>query len=859
MCKNLKWKWFTVLFACFSVLGVLLASPAMAQAECDKGMLYHPDTGRCAPVRDARLQVGAASMSVDVPDLAELRAQRGDVYAAEVGSIPPPGGLGRGVLYRAGALRAVEQSELYTKMFVQPSGLAPTNMNLDWLFTTATNRVERGVEVVGIYPLDQVGSLGVYDWSCSSGYPCPGGATSPNWVSVAPFSSFGCNIQSYVDQGDHLQRVMQYVNQSLKRDTGIPPLWQNAVYLWNYCDDGWDLIYLHEYRVVQSDCSVTGCSWWGPILEEFNYSGGPYPQIRELGYEDSSLLHDGIVSELGPAETDYVSDPKIPWELFHITPNRSFGTGNFTIRASELANWDFEDGAGPWQFFSNGNGRYTVTTEKYNGTWGSQVQVIAAGTNVQLFQPYFHLEPNQHYRLYFAAKSSNGADLDVYLHKHNAPYTDYGLNGIRFDLSTEWRAFGVTFTTKNFTTPVDDARLRFWMAPYDVAGMTYNIDYVLLHKMTDGIPPVPPPDTIDPAVPPLGHCDGAVPGNIVANPGFESGKTSWLFYSDTQGVFDILNDSYECSNSAHVTAVRAGTNIQLYQTPLTLQPNTAYRLRFAAKSTTGRKINVFLHKHGSPYTSYGLNGVEIQLTPEWQVFQVQFTTMGFSSPVYDARLRFWLASFAVNNEQYWFDDVALIPVSQVQSAGILSPLDNVQRVPLFEQGEFIDAMDAERVVGGDIGREATSVNSDLSLVSRVVVRLPAAPDDELAGVDRITATYVNQSQSALRDLFFKVKKLTNNDVLLNADGGTGRVGATLTVPAEALGDGLLAPDESFTSEFMIGLHKDKPYSFVVDVYGVNVDGTMDASAIQLNGSEGFVLSGEEAAAVNIFLPVAVPD
>jgi hypothetical protein len=56
-----------------------------------------------------------------------------------------------------------------------------------------------------------------------------------------------------------------------------------------------------------------------------------------------------------------------------------------------------------------------------------------------------------------------------------------------------------------------------------------------------------------------------------------------------------------------------------------------------------------------PDIAYVLN-----LTPAWQVFQVEFTTRGFTSPTSDSRLRLWLAPYDQNGAVYEFDDVVLV-------------------------------------------------------------------------------------------------------------------------------------------------------------------------------------------------------
>ena len=138
-----------------------------------------------------------------------------------------------------------------------------------------------------------------------------------------------------VDKGGHLQTVIHYANTTIKLDQEYPPLWRNAVYLWNYCSKNWDLVYEHNYRENKSNCSIEGCAWWGPILETF---GDEQPEINELGFEDTLLFHDGTWSELPPSETNF-KNPISPWILFHFDPNRGFGAGNYFV---EMCEGDFD-------------------------------------------------------------------------------------------------------------------------------------------------------------------------------------------------------------------------------------------------------------------------------------------------------------------------------------------------------------------------------------------------------------------------------------------------------------------------------------------------------------------------------------
>jgi hypothetical protein len=96
---------------------------------------------------------------------------------------------------------------------------------------------------------------------------------------------------------------------------------------------------------------------------------------------------------------------------------------------------------------------------------------------------------------------------------------------------------------------------------------------------------------------------------------------------------------------------------------------------------------------------------------------------------------------------------------------------------------------------------------------------PSPQPNAPAGVYSITGTFANNSSSPFTNLYFIVTQLTGGNLLLNADGGPGGVGARLSVPSAALGsDGVLIPGESFSQLFRIGLQQNQAFSFRVDLY-----------------------------------------
>jgi hypothetical protein len=85
-------------------------------------------------------------------------------------------------------------------------------------------------------------------------------------------------------------------------------------------------------------------------------------------------------------------------------------------------------------------------------------------------------------------------------------------------------------------------------------------------------------------------------------------------------------------------------------------------------------------------------------------------------------------------------------------------------------------------------------------------------DDEFL----ITATFTNTSDTAIGNPFFEIAELTQGNLLLNADAGTGGVGATLSPD---VGDGILSPGESTTVTFRIRLQTREPFQFFVAFHG----------------------------------------
>ncbi len=159
-------------------------------------------------------------------------------------------------------------------------------------------------------------------------------------------------------------------------------------------------------------------------------------------------------------------------------------TGSVSI----LANAGFEQGTASWAFFTNGSGTFTTAAAGPQHPHAARIAIATEGGNVQLYQIGVTLEAGAEYKLYFRATSTSGHDVSVSIQKHATPFTSYGVSGQVFNLDTTWKDHAVTFTATGFSGVATDARMMFYLAPYDSAGDVFSIDDVSLSRVTSVAP-----------------------------------------------------------------------------------------------------------------------------------------------------------------------------------------------------------------------------------------------------------------------------------------------------------------------------------------------------------------------------------
>ena len=97
---------------------------------------------------------------------------------------------------------------------------------------------------------------------------------------------------------------------------------------------------------------------------------------------------------------------------------------------------------------------------------------------------------------------------------------------------------------------------------------------------------------------------------------------------------------------------------------------------------------------------------------------------------------------------------------------------------------------------------------------------PTGCPADFVGTFSFAAQLTSAREHLLADLLVQVTTLTRGNLLHNADGGPGGVGAQLTVPQEdGFADGVMSPGEFVDVPFIICLTEREPFTFEVDVLG----------------------------------------
>jgi hypothetical protein len=185
-------------------------------------------------------------------------------------ALPIPGGVGYGMFY-TNAFRGTfaRGTSFYYEIICpnKPGG----NVNT-WLYLTATNRAQKGVEAFVAYQGQNDTRFKVFDW-----------ARSDQWQTNIPLTNLTSYLRSTVAHGRSLQ-VLVVQNSSVEIGANQ---WRNQVLLHNRAANRWDLVYQFDYASTTTEQQDGWSGSWGPIVETFQ---NRYSNTKSLGFLNSMLM-----------------------------------------------------------------------------------------------------------------------------------------------------------------------------------------------------------------------------------------------------------------------------------------------------------------------------------------------------------------------------------------------------------------------------------------------------------------------------------------------------------------------------------------------------------------------------------------
>ncbi len=206
---------------------------------------------------------------------------------------PVPGGVGYGMFYTNAFRTAFARGTSFYYEIVcphQPAGNVTT-----WLYLTATNRSQKGVEAFVSYNGQNETRFKVFDW-----------ARSDNWQTNISFANLGDYLRGIVSHGWGLQALLVW-NRTVEIGSNR---WRNEVLLHNRAANRWDLTYRYDYDSTTAEQTSGFVGSWGPIVETFQSSYAESAVDRFRQHHVDHAQRGRPVGELGGAHRQPEHDPQ---------------------------------------------------------------------------------------------------------------------------------------------------------------------------------------------------------------------------------------------------------------------------------------------------------------------------------------------------------------------------------------------------------------------------------------------------------------------------------------------------------------------------------------------------------------------
>ena len=217
---------------------------------------------------------------------------------------------------------------------------------------------------------------------------------------------------------------------------------------------------------------AAGTTSWSWGLDKAGYVD---PRLQKL---TTNILNafSNTVNAATPAAAD---EQAAGQQVERIAAETYFATSCATGIPDLAQNGDFAEATKNWRFTGQADAALAITADGGCGQ-AAQITAPAGQQNLLLYQDGIKVEPARHYRLSFLAKAIDQGAISLYLVQPDQRYTNLGVANASFDLTPAWQKYVIEFTTTNFDTPLADARLLFWFAPYGQSAGTYWVDEILL-------------------------------------------------------------------------------------------------------------------------------------------------------------------------------------------------------------------------------------------------------------------------------------------------------------------------------------------------------------------------------------------
>lgn len=225
--------------------------------------------------------------------------------------VPASTGVGYGVFYHTPFRTAFTQGTSLSWDVVCPN---PPGGNVNtWLYVTAMNRADKGIEAFVSYNAQQAPRFHVFDWAR------PGA----HWQTDIPWSSMGAYLRTVSAHGKNYQ-VLNIVNSTVQVTPGT---WRNEAMLWNNTQTRYDLVYQFDYPATLADQtagSFTGS--WGPIIETFQPYYSATKPLGALAIMVASRDNAGNWGswKLIPPTDGYIRNDNVGFSVSFLDPNYAF-------------------------------------------------------------------------------------------------------------------------------------------------------------------------------------------------------------------------------------------------------------------------------------------------------------------------------------------------------------------------------------------------------------------------------------------------------------------------------------------------------------------------------------------------------